>query len=177
MIDHLDDGLEGGELHHGIRNLTAPQRVKALVQPSEALLGGDLTEAVCRALKHRRARSLHPHLDRFKWAERNVCEELGRGRSRKVERRLVLVGCLGASEVRVGLLEVLIPAILEGTLGGITEQGRAPTGEDATDTFGAVNDTPALKVALVDLRVDLTASLNEIEGRYSCVRQALPMGQ
>ena len=34
-VDHLDDSLEGGEFHHGVWDLTSPERVDALVETVE----------------------------------------------------------------------------------------------------------------------------------------------
>ena len=34
-IDHFDDSLEGGEFHHGVWDLTSPERVDALVETVE----------------------------------------------------------------------------------------------------------------------------------------------
>ncbi len=33
VVYHFDDGFERCELHHGVRDLSTPQRVDALVQP------------------------------------------------------------------------------------------------------------------------------------------------
>ena len=33
MVDSLDNVLKRGELHHGVRNLSAPEGIQALVQP------------------------------------------------------------------------------------------------------------------------------------------------
>ena len=31
-VDHFDDGLEGSELHHGVGDLTAPERIDTFVE-------------------------------------------------------------------------------------------------------------------------------------------------
>jgi hypothetical protein len=34
-VDHLDDGFEGGEFHHGVWNLSTPERIDTLVETVE----------------------------------------------------------------------------------------------------------------------------------------------
>ena len=120
-VHHLDDGLEGGELHHGIGNLAAPERVDALVQPSPALLASDGLDTIEGALVRVGHLTLHTNLDSLERTQGNVSEKLGRSRGSEVEPSLVLVCCLLAGHVRVGLLEVLIPPVLEGSLGGVSK--------------------------------------------------------
>ncbi len=172
-VHHLDNRLERGKLHHGVGDLAAPERVDALVQPGGALLGHDLADAVKGALVRVRDGALGADLDGLKGAERNVGEELGRRGRGEVEARLVLGGGLGPREVGVGLLEVLVPAVLEGALGRVAEQRRGPAGEDAADALGAEDFAPRLDVARVELGVDLAAGLDEVEGRDGGVGEAL----
>ena len=35
VVHHFDDGLEGSEFHHGVRDLATPERVDALVESGE----------------------------------------------------------------------------------------------------------------------------------------------
>ena len=63
-----------------------------------------------------------------------------------------------------------------GTYGVAKERG-APTGEDATQAFGAPDLAPGLEVALVKLRVDLSATLDEIKRGDGSVRGALEEGE
>ncbi|SPQ18623.1 ddd244d6-febd-4300-8f52-46a01bd2d091 [Thermothielavioides terrestris] len=172
VVDHLDDGLERGELHHGVGDLAAPQRVEALVQPADALGRRDLADAVHRALVLRRDGRLHAHLDRLERAQRDVRQELGRRRRRQVQPRLVLVRRLRARQVRVRLLEVFVPPVLERALRRVAEQRRAPAREDAPEALGPVDDRPALEIALVQARVDLPPHLDQVQRRDRRVREA-----
>lgn len=135
IVDHLHNGLEGSKLHHGVRNLSAPERVQALVQPvcpcsqraaSEvhvqidlprgSLFAGDPTNAIERARRKGWHGRLHANLDGFKRTERNVGEELGRGTRDQVYRRLPLGGFLRTDQVTVEGLEEFIPTVFESTL-------------------------------------------------------------
>lgn len=93
--------------------------------------------------------ALHADLDGLEWAERNIGKELSGSRGGEVQCCLVLGCCLWAREIRIGLLEILIPAILERALGRVAKESRAPAGEDAAYTVGAVNLAPSLRVTLV----------------------------
>lgn len=173
VIDHLDNGLEGGKLHHGIGDLATPQRIQTLVQTGGALLGRDGADAVEGAGVGVGNGALHTDLDSLKGAEGDVGKELGRGRGSEVQTRLVLVSGLRAGQVRVCLLEVFIPAVLESSLGRVSKEGGTPAGEDAADALGAVDLAPGLKVARVELGVDLATGLDEIKGSDGSMSEAL----
>ncbi|CRK33352.1 hypothetical protein BN1708_001040 [Verticillium longisporum] len=177
VVDHLDNGLERCKLHHGVGDLTTPERVEALVQPGHALLGRDGADAVERAAVRRRDAALHAHLDSLKGTEGKVGEELGRSGRSQIQDRLVLLGILGTGNVRVLLLEELIPAILEGALGGVAEQRRAPAGEDAAHALAAEDLAPGLEISRVQLGVDLATRLDEVKRGDGKVREALQAGQ
>lgn len=102
-VHHLDNGLEGGKLHHGVGNLSAPERVQALVEASPPFLSRDLADAVEGALVGGRDSALHADLYGLEGAEGDIGEELGGGRGGEEEDRLVLFGVVGAREVGVGL--------------------------------------------------------------------------
>ena len=98
VVDHLDDGFERGELHHGIRDLTAPQRVYAFVEtvrvrsvirstpayddfdvPGDAFGSDDLGDAVEGALGEGWHGRLHADFDGFEGTESKIGYELGGG--------------------------------------------------------------------------------------------------
>ena len=83
---------------------------------------------------------------------------------------------LGTSNIRILLLEKLIPAILHRTLSRVTEEGRAPAGEDAANTLVLEDVAPCLEVARVQFRVDLASGLDEIQWCYTSVGDALHSG-
>lgn len=173
VVNHLNNGLERSELHHGVRDLATPERIETLVETAPAFLGRDLAEAIKGALVLRRNGTLHADLDGLEGAERNIGQEFCRGGRAQVQCCLVLVRVFGTSEVRILFLEKLIPAILERTLGRVTKEGRTPTGKDAANTFVSKNVTPSLEVALVQLRVDLASRLDKIQRCYGSVSDAL----
>ena len=60
---------------------------------------------------------MHAHFDGLEWAEGDVGDELGGGTGNQVQRRLPFGSTLLSDEIAVEFLEVLITAILEGSLG------------------------------------------------------------
>lgn len=176
VVHHLDDGLEGGELHHGVGDLAAPQRVDAFVQAGDALLAEHGADTVEGAPVGARDAALHAHLDGLKGAERHVGEHLGRGGRNQVQAGPVLDGRLGAGHVRVRLLEELVEAVLGGALSRVADQGGAPAGEDAAHALGAEDLAPGLDVAGVEFGVDLAAGLDQVERSYRGVGESLLAG-
>lgn len=173
VIDHLYNGFKGRKLHHCVGDLTTPERVEALVQTSPALLaldGVDTVKGACVRVGHT---ALHADLDSLKGTKGKIGQELGGGRGSKVEAGTVLDGSLGADGIGVGLFEVLVPPILEGSLGRISKECGAPASEDAADALCAVYLTPGLEIARVQLGVDLTAGLDEIKWRDGGVGETL----
>lgn len=179
VINLFNNSLKRSKLHHGIGNLTSPQWIQSLVKAGPAFFGYNGVDAVQGASIRVGYGALHAYLDSFKRTKSNVGEELGRRRSGQVKPSFVLVRSFWASNVAVRLLEIFIPAVLEGSLCTIPKKCRAPAGHDAANPLGAVNLTPGLEVAGVEFRVDLTTGFYEIKGRYSRVcetlfNQALP---
>lgn len=74
-IDHLNDSFKRGKLHHGIRDLTAPEGIKTFVETSIAFLCSDFAESIKSSGVGVRRASLHSNLDSFHGAEGNVGEE------------------------------------------------------------------------------------------------------
>ena len=141
--------------------------------PCGSLLGSHLGDAIERALGKGRNGRLDADLDGLEGAEGDVGNELGRGAGRQVEQRLVPVGGVRACQVRVELLEELVTAVLEGALGRVAEEGRAPAREDAAEALGAANLAPRLEVALVQVGVDLAAALDQVKRRHGRMCKAL----
>ena len=83
VVDCFDDRFEGGEFHHGVRDLSTPERVESLVEtntclenfihqrtaleflPSCSLLGSDSGDTVERAGRKWWNRCLHADFDSF----------------------------------------------------------------------------------------------------------------
>jgi hypothetical protein len=81
--------------------------------------------------------------------------------STQIDHRLVHAG---KHLLAIGIFEDLIETILARTLETVPHEGRRPTKEDATETFGTVYGFPSTEVGRVEFGVDLTPGLDEIEG-------------
>lgn len=169
------------------RKLDCPSLWRIVNIPSDTFFSDDGVEASKRAIGERRDGCLHADLHCFEWTEGNVGNELSRSRCSKVKPGLVSVGILLACQVGIVLLEELVTSVFEGTLGlqpvsmlrgkrsehathRITEEGRAASSVDTTDTLSPANLAPGLEVPLIHLGVDLTTTFDQIKGRDS------PMG-
>ena len=172
-VDHLNNSFEGCEFHHGVRDLTSPERVQALVETSSAFLCNDLGDTIEGAFGEWRDGGLHADLHGFEWAEGNIGDEFGRGRGSQVERGLVLISIFSPDEIRVEFLEEFISAVFESSLCAVTEEGRGPSGVDSTEAFSAADLAPSLEVTSVHLRVDLATTFDQIEGCDSRVGETL----
>lgn len=92
-------------------------------------LGSDnLVDTRDGARGERREGGLDADLDSLHGDEGHVGKELGRGGTGKEDGVLVLDSVLRASEVGVRLLEVLVEAVLGGTLHRVTDESRGETG-------------------------------------------------
>lgn len=67
------------------------------------------------------------------------------------------------------MLEVLVETVFPGALEGVAQEGGRPAEEDAAEAFFGEDGAPCGDVGCVDLGVDLTTALDEIEGRYGGV--------
>lgn len=85
--------------------------------PGNTLLGDDRGNTAECTTEIRRNGGLHAHLDRLEWAEGDVGDQLGGSTGDKVKRGLPFGGTLLSDEIAVELLEVLVSAILECSLG------------------------------------------------------------
>jgi len=112
---------------------------------------------------------LHANLDSFERAKTNIGDQFSRSRGGQEEGGLILGSVLLTSQCGIQVLEVFVEAVFAGTLHGVTHEGRAPTSEDTSKAFTSVNLAPCLDVALVELRVDLSSALDEIERSHSRV--------
>ena len=156
-VDVIDRRLKGGELHHCIWNLPAPERVETLVQPSDTLLRRHLAPSLPQRAGEWRNRRLHPYLDRLQRTQRDVREELRRRRRREVDDRFVGVG---EHLVAVGVFEDLVEAIFARTLERVADEGGGPAKENAAETLCFVNRAPGADVGGVNFGVHLAAAFD-----------------
>jgi hypothetical protein len=56
---------------------------------------------------------------------------------------------------------------------GVSEEGRAPPGEDAPEALGARDLGPGIEIALVHLWIDLESAFDQVEGSHGSMRGAL----
>jgi hypothetical protein len=173
VIDGLDDGFKASELHHGVWDLSSPQRNHSLIQSAPPLLLDYRIDPLECTRKRGRDRSLDPHLDRFKWTQRDIGQKLGGRRAGEVDGGSVFLCVLGPGEIAIVFLEELVAAVFEGALGGVAEEGGRPPCEDAAEPLGTRDCCPRLEVAFVETRVYLAPAFDEVEGCDGGVCEAL----
>ena len=160
VVDHLNNGFERSEFHHGVRNLASPKRIQALVESGTTFLCNDRGNAIESACCEWGDSSLHADLDSFEGTESNIGDEFSRSTSCQVDRRLVLIGVFSPDEVRVEFLEEFVSSVFEGSLCAVAEESWRPSSVDSAESFGAANLAPGLEVASVHLGVNLATAFN-----------------
>lgn len=164
LVDGLDGLLKGGELHHGVGDLTEPEGSETLVEAVGTLGLEDLVEASDGAGGKGGGGGLHLDLQGLHGAKGNIGQELSGSGGGEEDKGVVLAEVLLADGVSILLLEELVETVLGGTLHAVPEEGRAPTGVETGDTLSLTNGPPAVEDALVESRIDLTTALDEIKG-------------
>lgn len=159
-IDQLHRLLKRCKLAHRVWNLPPPKWYNALVQTRNALLRRDLAPPLPQIVRIRRQRRLHSHLDRLEGTQQDIREELRRCRRGEIHERPVHVG---EEVVAILVLEHLVEAVFTHPLKAVAHECWGPAEEDAPNTLFAVDRLPGAEVAGVELRVDLSSGLDEIE--------------
>ena len=113
-VNVLDNPFKRREFHHGVRDLSSPERLQALVQARHALCRGNLVPAFEGATGKGGDGSLHADFDCFPWTKEDVGEEFGRGGGGEVECCAVFVGGFFAYDVGVLFLEDFVKTVLSG---------------------------------------------------------------
>ena len=171
-VEQTHDVLERRELHHRVRNLTAPQRHQTLPQRLHTLSTGDLANSrhqLVREVHLRRAR-LNAHLGGLHRAQEDISNELGRGRSSQVHGVLVVLGSLLSHQVDVEVLEQLVASELEESLHGVTVEGGLPSAvQTVTIPTLLRNLLQTVHKVLVQSGVRLATALDQIERANSGV--------
>ena len=178
LVEQTDDVLEGGELDHGVGDLTAPERNHSLPERLDTLSGSDFlhsgSELGGEVSLNRRG--LNTDLGGLHRAEEDIGEELSRSRSGQVDGVLPVLGGLLSHHIGVDVLEDFITTELEETLEGVTDHGRLPT---SVETLTVPGDLGGLLKTIeqrgVHAGVGLTTALHQIqrsdEGVGSSARQ------
>lgn len=166
FVDNLNSLLKGREFGHGVGNLARPQGIQSLVEAAETLLRDNATPTLAEVIRERRKGGLHADLDGFHRAQGHIGEELGRGTGAQEDE-----GAVGLREhlVAVQVLEVFIQTVLAGALERVPQEGGRPAEEDAAEALLGEDRAPCGDVGGVDLRVDLSAALDQVERCYSGV--------
>ena len=166
LVEQSDDVLEGGELHHGVGDLTAPEGNNSLPERLHTSSGGELLHSG-RQLGGEvglNRSGLDAHLDGLHGAEENIGEELSGSRSSQVDGVLEVLGGLLTHQTGVQVLEQLISTELEEALQGVTDHGRLPT---SVETLTVQSDLSGLLETIeqrgVHAGVGLTAALHQIQ--------------
>lgn len=158
-----------GELGHGVRHLLEENRDNAVVEAEEALVLNDVHHAGGQRLREGRVAD-GANTRGLERAEENVRNDLGKGRRGEIDRGAVAPGLLLAERVGELDLEKLHTAKLEPALHKVAGCSGAETGGERTDTLGRGDLANAAKQRLVAARVELHASLHDINranGRVS----------
>ena len=156
-VDVIHRRLERRKLDHRVRNLPAPQRLQAFIQPRRALFRRDFPPAIAQRVGEGRQGGLHAHFDRLEGAEGDVGEELGGGGRAEVDD--CFVGA-GEESVAVEVFEGFVESVFARALEGVAHEGGGPAEEDPAQAFGAVNRPPGREVGGVDFWVDLPAAFD-----------------
>lgn len=160
LVDVAHRLFERGELAHGVGDLPAPEGRDALVQPGHALLAHHLAPPLAQVLGVRGEGGLHADLDRLEGAQEDVGDELGRRGGAQVDERPVRVG---EEVVAVLVLEDLVEAVLAQALEGVADERGGPAEEDPAEALGREDAAPGLEVGRVQLAVDLSSGLDQVE--------------
>lgn len=110
-------------------------------------------------MRKRRKRGLHPNLDRFKRAERNISQKFRTCTSTQEDNRLIRIG---EHLVAIEVLEDLIESVFSASLGTVSYKRGRPSEEYTPHTFSFVDTLPGAKVGLVEVGIHLTTTFYEI---------------
>ena len=160
LVNHFNNCFEGGKFHHGVRDLTSPERIQSLVETCKSFLCSDGVDSVQSTGSEWRDGCLHANLDGFEWAESEISNEFSRSGGSQVDGCLVLGSVFRTDNVTIELLEILISSIFESSLGRVSKEGWGPSCVDTTETFGTSNLPPGLEVTGVQLGIDLTTAFD-----------------
>ena len=162
-VQELHGLLEAGELHHGVGDLSAPQRNKRLVESVDSLILENEREGSPEGGGEGSGQGgLHPHLAALHGRESNVSEELSAGRGSQVEAGSVQEGVLLSHSVAVQVLEDLVEAELAETLGRVADGGGSPAQEQALGASISYGHLETVSQILVLLLVHLNVNLKLI---------------
>jgi hypothetical protein len=157
LVDLPHGALESRKLDHGVGDLARPERVQALVQPTEAFLCDNLAPALTEVVGVWRQGGLHADFDGFEGTQEDVGDEFGGGRGAEVNNRLRGVG---EELLAIVVFEDFVGAVLACALERVADEGGSlgevlvavsrvgsssssyPTEEDASDTFFGHDATP-----------------------------------
>ena len=137
--------------------------------PGITLLSDHLANSFSHCVCEWRKCSLHPDLNRFERAKRNISQEFSRRTCGQVNHRLADVW---EHLLAIGVFENFIEAIFPTSLQTVSDKCRGPAKEYPAEPFGAVDAPPGLKVRFVEFGINLTASFHKIEGGDGCVSWA-----
>lgn len=167
--DRLSSSLENQELGDVVRNLLEQDRGETVVEGSKTLLLEDSGETTNQAagevwLGHQ------SDSGGLQWTQSNVGEELSQGSGTDVDRVLVVLGGVVTQLLNEGLLEQLVTTKLEGTLQGVTQDGRAQTSQQGAGTFRG-NDLSQRtnQTGVVNGRLQLDSGLDHINWGHGTV--------
>jgi len=170
-VESLDGVLEGGELDHGVRNLSHPKRRETLVEAVPALSVHDLGPSFTGSLGEGTGLGgLHTDLKSFPGAEEAIGNDLSAGGGDEETDGLVLVGLL-TKGTSVDILEHFVETEFTETLSTITNKGWEPSEGEALEAFSGVDLGETITNGFVHGRHSLTSALNDIERAHDSVSE------
>jgi hypothetical protein len=129
--------------------------------PPIALRRNNLTQPLSHRLRKGWERSLHSNFHRFKWTKCHVCEKLRTRRSSKIHNRFVYTR---EHLFTIEVLEHFIESVFSTTLETVSYECGGPAEEDSAHALGFVDQLPGLGIGFIEVGVDLSPGLDDIEG-------------
>ena len=133
LVQRLDSLLEAGELHHGVRDLTHPQRRQPFVEAPQAFGLHDDGNGGPEGLREAGLR-LDADFDGLEGRQSDVGENLGGSRRDEVQGRTVEVGVLFADHITVNDLEHFVETEFAQALRRIAHGRRSPAQRESLGT-------------------------------------------
>ena len=128
LVAKSHDLLEEHELHHSVRDLSAPERSDTLIEAVEALLSVDLGESGSEGGWELAWKGgLHSDLGGLERTQEDVSEHLGGGGGHGPDESLVVFVEVLSEDGRVEHLKKLIESILSDSLEVVANEGWSPS--------------------------------------------------
>jgi hypothetical protein len=129
--------------------------------PPIALRRNNLTQPLSHCLREGWERSLHSNFHRFKRTKCHVCQELCTCTRPKIHKRFVYTW---EHMFTIEVLEHFIKSVFSTTLETVSYECGGPAEEDPAHALSFVDQFPGLSIGFIEVGVDLSPCLDDIEG-------------